>query len=123
MPEEKLRFLQKTSLFKPSQKNRKKIAQLAQGLGLTKCPVYQCEFTCSTPVQVESHYEQEHSELIKLGLTLKSSHKDRPVEATVKDSLLTQVLLFALTNKSQVRRFQNDHEKELVETYKRQKRE
>jgi hypothetical protein len=60
---------------------------------------------------------------MKLGLNLKSAVKDKPVEATVKDTLLSQVLIFALTNKSQVRRFQLDHEKELVEVLKRQRRD
>ena len=35
--------------------------------------------------------------------------------AQIKDTLLTQCLIFALTNKQQVRRFQTDHEKALVE--------
>ena len=45
--------------------------------------------------------------------------------AQIKDSLLTQCILFALTNKQQVRRFQVDHERTLIdqinETFQRYK--
>ena len=37
------------------------------------------------------------------------------VEAVIKDTLLSQVILFAISNKSQVKRFQIDHDNQIYE--------
>jgi hypothetical protein len=76
--------------------------------------VYKCTFSGEGPHQLENHYASEHQDLARLGLTLTGS-KSGAVQGVVKDTLLTQLIVFALTNKSQIRRFQVDYENELIE--------
>lgn len=61
------------------------------------------------------HYASKHQNLIELGLTLQTNARAGNVEATIKDTLLTQVALFIITNKAQVKRFQIDHDNEVYE--------
>jgi hypothetical protein len=48
----------------------------------------------------------KHKNLVDLGLTLKAGGtSDRGMEAVIKDTLLAQVIIFAISNKSQVKRY------------------
>lgn len=65
---------------------------------------------------MESHYNAKHKDLVDLGLSLVSGQQGQP-QAVVKDTLLTQVLVFILTNKPQVKRQFVDYEAALAKGF------
>ncbi len=77
--------------------------------------MYNCQHLCTDAQDLESHYSNKHDNLVKLGLTLKVGGERQGVEAVIKDTLLSQVILFAISNKSQVKRFQIDHDNQVYE--------
>lgn len=70
---------------------------------------------------LEQHYNVEHKDLIQIGLTLQASKNGNVAQGVIKDTLLTQLIVFGLINKGQLKRFQNDYEKELEQKLKRAK--
>ena len=124
--EEKLSLLTKSSFIKPSRRTQKMLDKQqanpqANSSNKNKCPVYKCEIECKDASELQNHYDEKHTDLKELGLSLKTNQRSG-IEAEVKDTLLAQLICFAITNKSQVRRFQIDHDNEIYESLKRQKK-
>lgn len=78
------------------------------------CPVYKCPTMVTRTEDLEQHFKEAHPNLVQLGLSISRDDQGRVV-GNVKDTLLSQLMLFMLTNKCQIKRFMIDHEEEEAE--------
>lgn len=62
-----------------------------------------------------SHFKEAHGDLVQLGLTLGLDPESGKLVGNVKDTLLSQMMVFMLTNKCQIKRFMIDYEEEEAE--------
>ena len=74
-----------------------------------KCPVYKCPFKSQTNAELDAHFKEAHKDLIALGISLGQDQETGKLKGCVKDTLLTSILTFAITNKEQFRMFQSDY--------------
>lgn len=79
-----------------------------------KCPVYKCTTVVAKESDLEDHFKEAHADLISLGLSV-SKDDNGKVVGNVKDTLLSQMMVFMLTNKTQCKRFMIDYEEEEAE--------
>jgi hypothetical protein len=54
---------------------------------------------------LDVHYQQAHKDLIALGISLGQDQENGQLKGCVKDTLLTSLITFAITNKEQFRVF------------------
>ena len=78
------------------------------------CPVYKCSVMLAHVDELEQHFKEAHNDLMQLGLSV-SRDETGKVVGNVKDTLLSQLMVFMLTNKCQIKRFMIDHEDEEAE--------
>ena len=73
-----------------------------------KCPVYRCEARFLTPAELDNHYGEAHKDLVNLGISMGQDKDTGQLRGCIKDTLLTQVITFAICNKDSIRAFQSD---------------
>ena len=78
---------------------------------MIKCPVYKCPFRCRTEAELDVHFKSCHQDLIDLGLSMAVDESGH-LKGCVKDTLLTSLITFAITNKDQFRAFQSDFQED-----------
>lgn len=78
---------------------------------MIKCPVYKCPSRFASNVELDSHYQESHKDLIGLGISLGQDGEGQ-LKGCVKDTLLTSLITFAITNKDQFRIFQSDYQED-----------
>ena len=66
---------------------------------MIKCPVYKCQCMFKTSIELDSHYQEAHKDLIALGISLGQDQDTGLLKGCVKDTLLTSLITFAITNK------------------------
>ena len=79
---------------------------------MKKCPVYKCMFQCRSDEELEAHYNETHQDLIKLGLSMGQDAHTGKLGGCIKDTLLTQIITFAITDKDHFRYFQSDYQED-----------
>jgi hypothetical protein len=67
-----------------------------------------------------SHFKDAHGDLAQQGLTLGQDPDSGKLVGNVKDTLLSQMMVFMLTNKCQIRRFMIDYEEEEAELLRKE---
>lgn len=67
-----------------------------------------------------AHFRNSHRDLAQLGLTLVQDPESGKLVGNVKDSLLSQMMVFMLTNKCQIKRFMIDYEEEEAESLRKE---
>ena len=73
-----------------------------------KCPVYKCTKRLLNDMQLDQHYNESHSDLQQLGLSIVKDQDTGQMVTSIKDTLLTSMIALAVTNKEQFRLFQSD---------------
>jgi hypothetical protein len=63
-----------------------------------KCPVYKCTHILEREVDLEQHFREDHADLVALGLSVGQDAEGKVV-GNVTDTLLSQMMVFMLTNK------------------------
>ena len=54
-----------------------------------KCPVYKCTFSAKTEDELIAHYEEQHADLVKLGMKLTKSDETRKQQKHKKKNTIT----------------------------------
>lgn len=74
-----------------------------------KCPVYKCEFKYASNEELDAHYKEAHADLVEMGLSLGQDAESGAFGGCIRDTLLTQIITFAVTNKEHFMYFQSDY--------------
>ena len=86
--------------------------QVTRKAGDIKCPVYKCMNRFSSQVELDAHYKEAHKDLATLGLSIAQDSETGQLKGCIKDTLLTSLITFAITNKDQFRMFQSDFQED-----------
>ena len=66
---------------------------------MIKCPVYKCTSKFAASVELEAHHREAHKDLVALGISLAQDQETGQLKGCVKDTVLTSLITFAITNK------------------------
>lgn len=70
--------------------------------------MYRCESRFEHREDLVEHYSEAHKDLIAMGMSLTQDAETGQPKGIVKDTLLTSIITYAITNKEQFRVFQSD---------------